>query len=129
MQTQSQDPTSILSLRAEQEIRLQRRRRRKQGSNLQPFITTGHDTRRPQHDHSSRQHSRRSTLNPARPNNLQRSYVTTEQRSRDHAPASRHCHWYCFQQLLSWSEHNDMAVNFQGPSSLVTNFFTNPKFY
>jgi len=38
--------TSILSLRAEQEIRLQLRRlRRKQGSNLQPFITVGHDTR------------------------------------------------------------------------------------
>ena len=35
----------------------------------------------------------------------------------------------CFQQLLSWSEHNDMAVNFQktkemvmGPPSLVSNF-------
>jgi len=42
----------------------------------------------------------------------------------------------CFQQLLSWFEHNDMAVNFQktkdiimGPPSLVSNFFTNPEFY
>jgi len=36
----------------------------------------------------------------------------------------------CFQQLLSWSEHNGMAVNFQktkemvmGPPSLVSNYF------
>ena len=35
----------------------------------------------------------------------------------------------CFQQLLNWSEHNDMAVNFQktkemvmGPPSLVSSF-------
>jgi len=42
----------------------------------------------------------------------------------------------CFQQLLSWSEHNDMAVNFQktkemvmGPPFLVSNFFTNLEFY